>query len=133
MDALRFYKYASPTDFAAFAFFARQKIQTPIAPIIQPKLALVAVAGCWHPANLCRWGHALFGFRLMVNVTSQTKYRNGFNREIRRIRAPLAACFPIPTELNHSAQRCAPALRWVHVQNHSSTLKELNHFAVFIG
>jgi len=26
----RFYKYASPTDFAAFAPFARQKIQTPI-------------------------------------------------------------------------------------------------------
>jgi hypothetical protein len=28
---LRFYKYASPTDFAAFVSFARQKIQTPIA------------------------------------------------------------------------------------------------------
>jgi hypothetical protein len=28
----RFYKYASPTDFAAYASCARQKIQTPIAP-----------------------------------------------------------------------------------------------------
>jgi hypothetical protein len=27
----RFYKYASPTDFAAFAPFARQKIQPPIS------------------------------------------------------------------------------------------------------
>jgi hypothetical protein len=36
----RFYKYASPTGFAAFASFARQKIQTPIAPIVHPKIIL---------------------------------------------------------------------------------------------
>jgi hypothetical protein len=34
----RFYKYASPTDFAAFASFARKKIQPPIASIVHPKM-----------------------------------------------------------------------------------------------
>ena len=31
-----FYKYASPTDFAAFAFFARQKFQPPFASFVHP-------------------------------------------------------------------------------------------------
>jgi len=36
----RFYKYASPTDFAAVAPFARQKIQPPNAPNVQRKMIL---------------------------------------------------------------------------------------------
>jgi hypothetical protein len=37
---LIFYNDASPTDFAAFASFARQKIQTPIAPNDHRKMIL---------------------------------------------------------------------------------------------
>ena len=56
-------------------------------------------------------------------------------RKANRSGAPDAAsssaiCRTIPKGLNHSAQCCAPALRWVNVPNNSSTLKELNHFAI---
>jgi hypothetical protein len=43
----RFYKYASPTDFAAFASFARQKIQTPIAPNVHRKMILARRSSQW--------------------------------------------------------------------------------------
>jgi hypothetical protein len=38
---MRFYNDASPTDFAAFATFARQKIRMPFAPIFHPKMNAV--------------------------------------------------------------------------------------------
>ena len=126
-----FYKDASPTDFAAFAPFARRKINRPVPHSSTPNCHWPVFAHghqlghCWG-ARPSRWPFPASRrgrdgalrrppARAFLSPAGRRKFR--WPKTGKRQRGHRRAMsLPIPTGLNHSAQGCAGALPWVHVR-----------------